>query len=270
MIRIALSMLAALVAFASLPVQAQRTPFSDLNGLWLDPSSPDRVMVFSPSVGAREIELPIGRIVLRPASDKRAGRFTVAASGALCTYAVNPSDGTMNYKLPGLNWLFRPDVTVGRRMTWQRLEGPAPCPQFVELVRVDASLPEANQAAPEECDRLAAELWDPTRPVGIAGVHYIGQVEGANPLPACQDAVDIGPGDGRRIYQLARVLRAADRAQVDRNGRLLGSEANRLYRDAAAAGSRRGQNRRSCRYSLYDLWHEENQRRRRARCKAAS
>lgn len=54
--------------------------------------------------------------------------------------------------------------------------------------------------------------------------------------PSCQDAVDIGPGDGRRIYQLARVLKAAERAQVDRNGRVLGSEAIRLYRDAAAAG----------------------------------
>lgn len=270
MIRIALSMLAALVAFASLPVQAQRTPFSDLNGLWLDPSAQDRVMVFSPSVGAREIELPIGRIVLRSASDKRAGRFTVAASGALCTYAVNPSDGTMNYKLPGLNWLFRPDVTVGRRMTWQRLEGPAPCPQFVELVRVDASLPEAYQAAPEECDRLAADPWDTTKPIGFAGIDIIGQVKGANPLPllpGCrrhwtrrwpQDLSTSSRAEGR-----GACTSRPQRSRARLRGHSLVSRCRRGW-------SRRGQNRRSCRYALYDLSHEENQRRRRARRKAAS
>lgn len=236
MIRIALSMLVALVAFASLPVQAQRTPFSGFNGLWLDPLLPDRVMVFSPSPGAREIELPIGRIVLRPAPDKHEGEFTMAVSGVLCTYAVNPSDGTMSYKLSGHHRLFRPNVTVGRRMTWQILEGAAPCQHLVQLVRVDAHLSETHHAWAEECDRLAADPWDTTRPVGIAGVDFMSQVEGANPLAACQNAVDLTPGDARRIYQLARVLVEAERAQVGRNGRLLGLEANRLYRDAAAAG----------------------------------
>ena len=232
--RIKLCSLAALVTLASLPAQAQRTAFSDLNGLWLDPSLPDRVMVFSPSPDSREIDLPFGRAVLEPSPDKRPGIFTAVASGVQCTYAVNPSDGTMNYDIRGYHWLFHPNVKVGRRMTWQLLAGQAPCPQIVQLVRLDASFPEIHEEATEECDRLTADPWDTTRPVGVAGVHYIGLVKAASPLSACQDAVDLRPGDGRRIYQLARVLVMAARAYIV--SPVLRSEAIRLYRGAANAG----------------------------------
>lgn len=222
---------------AGIPAQAQSNPLgSTLNGLWADPSLPKRVVVFVPTPGAREAELPIGRVVIKPASDTPGRMIVVSVASAMCTYSVNPSNGTQDLGTHDFEVMFRPAVKAGRRMTWRLAAGQSPCPPFAEFVRLDKPQVEAPVLAIEACDRLAADPWDATRPASVAGVESIYSNTGANPLSACQEAAAQLPENGRIIFQLARVLDFAAFQLTPGYSDIPDAEASRLYQRATLMG----------------------------------
>ncbi|MCE7026942.1 tetratricopeptide repeat protein [Jiella avicenniae] len=77
-----------------------------------------------------------------------------------------------------------------------------------------------------ECDRLAADSDDPTKPAEIAGVKAPADIDVTKAVPACEAAHRLAPGDARVTFQLGRSYQAAGRDD----------EAARLYREAAEAG----------------------------------
>jgi TPR repeat protein/serine/threonine protein kinase len=85
-----------------------------------------------------------------------------------------------------------------------------------------------DSAVLRECDRLAAYSSDTTRPAGVVGVEF-DQINSAQAVPACRDAVAIRPNDSRIMSQLGRALQKAGGADT--------AEAVRWYRKAADAGS---------------------------------
>jgi uncharacterized protein len=78
-----------------------------------------------------------------------------------------------------------------------------------------------------ECDRVAAHPSDTTRPAGVAGLDFL-QIDPAQAIPACQNALAARPDDVRMMFQLARALQKA--------GGTGSAEAARLYQKAADAG----------------------------------
>ena len=77
-----------------------------------------------------------------------------------------------------------------------------------------------------ECDRLAADSDDPSKPAEVAGVKAPGDIDVTKALPACEAAHRLAPGDARMTFQLGRSYQAAGRDD----------DAARLYREAAEAG----------------------------------
>jgi TIR domain/Sel1 repeat len=77
-----------------------------------------------------------------------------------------------------------------------------------------------------DCDRLAADPYDPDRIKGVKGVEF-DQINIDLALPACLSATKAYPAELRLAYQFARVLWAAKRFE----------EARKVLADAANAGS---------------------------------
>jgi hypothetical protein len=62
-----------------------------------------------------------------------------------------------------------------------------------------------------ECDRLAANPYDPRRPADIAGVPYGElQVHAREAIAACEKALKSNPNEPRYLYQLARASQSSD------------------------------------------------------------
>ncbi|MBO0905589.1 SEL1-like repeat protein [Jiella sonneratiae] len=77
-----------------------------------------------------------------------------------------------------------------------------------------------------DCDRLAADSDDPTKPADVAGVKGPTDIDVKQALPACEAAHRLAPDDARMTFQLGRTYQAAGRDD----------DAARLYREAADAG----------------------------------
>ena len=77
-----------------------------------------------------------------------------------------------------------------------------------------------------ECDRLAADSDDPTKPADIPGVKVPADIDVDKAVPACEAAHRLVPGDARITFQLGRAYQAGGRED----------EAARLYAEAADAG----------------------------------
>ena len=84
----------------------------------------------------------------------------------------------------------------------------------------------ATASALADCDRLAADSDDPTKPDDIAGVKTPEGIDVKTAVPACEAAHRLAPNDARISFQLGRAYQAAGRDD----------EAARLYGEAADAG----------------------------------
>jgi TPR repeat protein len=65
----------------------------------------------------------------------------------------------------------------------------------------------------DECDRLAANMTDPTRPAEVAPVDFE-KIDPNQAIPACQQAVADQPNNARMTYQLGRALERAGKETV--------------------------------------------------------
>ncbi|WAP68005.1 hypothetical protein [Jiella pelagia] len=93
----------------------------------------------------------------------------------------------------------------------------------------DAEAPRLGAATASvlaDCDRLAADADDPSKPAAVAGVKAPSDIDVAKALPACEAAHRLAPGDARITFQLGRTYQAAGRDE----------DAATLYLEAAEAG----------------------------------
>ncbi|MCQ0987711.1 SEL1-like repeat protein [Jiella marina] len=84
----------------------------------------------------------------------------------------------------------------------------------------------ATASVVAQCDQLAADSDDPTKPSNVAGVKAPEDIDYERAIPACEAAHRLVPDDARITFQLGRAYQAAGRDD----------EAARLYREAADAG----------------------------------
>ena len=88
-----------------------------------------------------------------------------------------------------------------------------------------------DPAEPTECDRLAANPFDPDLPKGFPGVRKAEEINPDAAIPACRRALETTPGD-RVLFQLGRALQIGKKFE----------EAKLEYEQAALAGSARAMN----------------------------
>jgi TPR repeat protein len=74
--------------------------------------------------------------------------------------------------------------------------------------QVADDMPQQGENAGADCDRLAADPNDPTRPADVAGV-AITKINVDEAQPPCEMAAELVPDDARRVYQLGRVYYAS-------------------------------------------------------------
>ena len=89
-----------------------------------------------------------------------------------------------------------------------------------------------DPAEPTECDRLAANPFDPDLPKGFPGVRKAEEINPDAAIPACRRALETTPGDRRVLFQLGRALQIGKKFE----------EAKLEYEQAALAGSARAMN----------------------------
>ncbi len=66
----------------------------------------------------------------------------------------------------------------------------------------------------DACDQLAANPYDPMKPVDIPGVTPLDKIDAKRAVPACKKAVQEKPDDARTQYQYGRSLQADGRYQA--------------------------------------------------------
>lgn len=80
------------------------------------------------------------------------------------------------------------------------------------LLPPQVSVAQTAQAT-SECDRLAASVFDSTKPIEITGVRYE-TIDFEKAIPACEAAVKTQPNNARILYQYGRALDAGKRESL--------------------------------------------------------